>query len=241
MVQRRGATQTAGAPACEATNACVITNPDVGGEDLNEDAINDVIDAVSDVTNILRLRGIDGHRSPRSLLQKRKPKSGNPCSGSPGNEAFVLQSDDYPSNGQLADDVKSWGYKLQNNLCKYEFQDGEKQITGNSYDSEHVMEWQTVTDFFKKLNAKGGKNYDHPDPNEPDGTKTDFCTYWIESWSLDASQEFSINGSAPYTPWNHIKTVYPGKTLGAAYKSEMIRLQKNINSTPKSNVCCFPF
>lgn len=203
---------------------------------VDEDAVDDALNAVRDLTSILRLRGIDGHRSPRSLLTKRAPKSGKPCSGSPGNEAFVLASDDYPSNGELAADVASWGYKLQNNKCDYGWLDGKTQIVGNDYDSEHVMEWQTVTDFFSKMNSKGGKTYDHPDPSKPDGTKTDFCTYWIQSWSLDAGQEFSIDGSPKYTPWNHIKTAYPGKTLGKAHKAEMIRLQRNINSTPKSNV-----
>ncbi|KAL5427576.1 hypothetical protein PMIN07_006035 [Paraphaeosphaeria minitans] len=232
VVHSRGAMQTAVALACEAINGCIITHPDKGGEDALEDAL----DAVNDVTNILRFRGIDGHRSPRSILGKRALNSGKPCSSSPGNEDFVLQSDEYPSNSQLATNVDSWGYKLQNNKCDYRWQDGNRHIVGNDYDSELVMEWQTVIDFFAQMNAKGGKKYNHPDPNKPEGTKTDFCTYWIQSWSLDARQKFRVNGSAAHTPWNHIKTVYPGKTLGHAYKSEIIRLQQNIKTTPKSKM-----
>lgn len=151
VVQRRGATQTAGAPAREATNGCIITNPDKGGEDSLDGALS----AVQDVTNILRLRGINGHRSPRNVLAKCAPKSGKPCSGSPSNQDFVLPLDDYPSNGELAADIDSWGYKIQDNLCKYDWLDGKTQIVGNNYNSEHVMKWQTVTDFFGKMNAKG--------------------------------------------------------------------------------------
>lgn len=38
------------------------------------------------------------------------------------------------------------------------------------------MEWQIVTDFFAKMQAKLGSNFSAPDPAQT-GTKVDFCTY----------------------------------------------------------------
>lgn len=110
-------------------------------------------------------------------------------------------------------------------------------ITGNTYDSEHVMEWQIVTDFFRKMQAKGGLNYDHPDPNQA-GAKTDFCTYWIESWTLDTTQSFSVNKSDPLLPWAHIASAYPSTQN---HKDEMVRLQRNINQQAKAGVSILPF
>jgi len=94
------------------------------------------------------------------------------------------------------------------------------------------MEWQVVTDFFVKMQAKGGTNYDHPDPGQA-GTKVDFCTYWIESWSLEPGQEFAVNGSVPMTTWSHLAGAYPSKVNN---KAEMVRLQDNINTPAKANV-----
>lgn len=202
----------------------------------------DITDALAPIFNLggfLQSRGIDGHRSPRSVhrLSKRDKKSGNPCSSNSAYKDFKLSSDEYPSNGQLAANVPSWGYKKQNDKCDYEWLDGKVQIAGNDYDSEHVMEWQIVTDFFQKMQAKGGSNYDHPDPNQA-GVKTDFCTYWIESWSLEDTQAFSIDNGAAMTPWSHIASAYPSKQN---FKEEMIRLQNNINQRAKANVSLTPF
>ena len=196
--------------------------------------VTDTLESIIGLTDLLRSRGIDGHRSPRSLhrLSKREKKSGNPCSANSAYKSWKLQSDDYPTNGQLDANVHSWGYTKENDRCDYAWTNNTVQVPGNHYDSEHVMEWQIVTDFFAKLQTKGGSNYDHPDPTKA-GVKTDFCTYWIESWSLADSQAFSINNGPALNPWKHIASAYPSNKN---FKEEMIRLQNNINQRAKANV-----
>lgn len=85
--------------------------------------------------------------------------------------------------------IEAYGFEQQNDYCDYKWQSGSKKILdgAHKYHSEHVMEWQIVTDFFRKLNKAGGvKGFEHPDPSQLDTSgkrkKVDFCTYWIESW-----------------------------------------------------------
>ncbi|KAF2873230.1 hypothetical protein BDV95DRAFT_605788 [Massariosphaeria phaeospora] len=218
-----GASATASAAACEASTPCDIKNPDEGGEDVDVSA------------ELIRRNGYRSHRAFQ--LEKREPKKGNPCKSNDAYKTFLLQSDDYPSNGQLDVDVKAYGWEKQDNLCEYGWQSGAKRLpfppTGtNKYDSEHVMEWQTVTDFFAKLQAKGATNYGHPEPSQ--GNKSvDFCTYWVESWSLEPGQGFSIANGPALDPWKHIAAAYPSNNN---WKDEMIALQRNINAPAKANL-----
>jgi hypothetical protein len=126
----------------------------------------------------------------------------------------------------------AYSWEDPNNLCSYDWQSGTVRNSGTAYDSEHVLEWQLVTGFFAKLNEKGGTKYVHPDPLERNKT-VDFCTYWIESWSLEGSQGFSIKGSPNMDPWSHVAAAYPSNSN---FKSEMVALQRNINSPAKANV-----
>ncbi|KAL9621687.1 MAG: hypothetical protein Q9160_003940 [Pyrenula sp. 1 TL-2023] len=203
---------------CEKTTPCNIQNPDNGDEDV--------------------LPRRDGHRSPRRemLLKRDGKKDGYPCNKSPEYKSkFTLEADTYPSNVQLDENTPSYGWRQQDNLCDYDWQSGTKRNTSSRYDSEHVMEWQIVTDFFAKLNDKSGTKFEHPDPRQ--GNKmVDFCTYWIESWGPQSgpeSTDFSINSSPTLTPWKHIAAAYPSKHN---YKEEMVRLQWNINQQAKANL-----
>lgn len=170
------------------------------------------------------------------MLAKRDVKKGKPCSAVAAYKDWELASDNYPSNGQLGADVDAYGWTKQNDYCDYNWQSGTKANTGSSYHSEHVMEWQIVTDFFVKMQSKGGSNYVHPDPSK-NGQKVDFCTYWIESWDIGQDQGFSINGSSALVPWRHIAAAYPSNSN---YKEEMIKLQDNINTPAKANVSSPP-
>jgi hypothetical protein len=212
------ASGTQSAAACEATTPCEISSADVGGEDSGLEELIDL------------KRG--EHRSPHlAQIFKRAPKSGKPCSASDNYKDWELASWDYPSNGQLAADVKAWGWETQSSYCKYEWQDGKTRNPSppSNYDSEHVMEWQIVTDFFAQMQSKGGNKYEHPDPAQ-NKAATDFCTYWIESWK-DAS--FALNGGTAMSPWDHIADAYPSNKN---HKEEMIALQRNINAPAKSNL-----
>jgi hypothetical protein len=97
------------------------------------------------------------------------------------------------------------------------------------------LEWQVLTDFFKKFNEGTNGKYEHPDPDQED-QKVDFCTYWYESWNFSPGEEFSIaaSGAAPLSPWGHIAAAYPSRKN--QWAAELIALQRNINSGAKSGV-----
>ena len=129
-----------------------------------------------------------------------------------------------------------WGFHLQDDLCDYTWEDGiTTRALGKKYDTEHVLEWQIVTDFFKKFNEGTNEKYEHPNPNQG-GKRVDFCTYWYETWNLGPEEEFSIaaSGAAPMSPWKHIAAAYP--STNNQWAAELIGLQSNINSGPKSSV-----
>lgn len=173
------------------------------------------------------------------MLQKRDRKSGNPCwekgQSDETYKSFSLESNPYPSNGDLPATAKAYGYELQNDYCSYKWQSGSAKIPSNKYDSEHVMEWQLVTDFFRGISKSGGDAWVHPDPAQ-NGKKVNFCTYWIESWggaNKDGVSGFAIDSSSALTPWEHIAGAYPSTMKN---KDEFVTLQDNINKPAKANV-----
>ncbi|KAH7393076.1 hypothetical protein BKA66DRAFT_439188 [Pyrenochaeta sp. MPI-SDFR-AT-0127] len=204
------------APSCGETS-CSIEKPDTGEEDA-------------------LLRRNSRRRMYRMMLEKRDKKKGKPCPNHPeaAYKSLLLESFDYPSNGKLDANVEAYGWNEQNDYCDYSWQSGTKRNTGkkSKYDSEHVMEWQIVTDFFAKMYANGGTKYSHPDPARGNQS-VDYCTYWIESWNFDPQQSFSIDNGPALTPFQHIASVYPSNKN---HKAEMIALQKNINSPAKANL-----
>ncbi|CAI6330997.1 unnamed protein product [Periconia digitata] len=217
---------------CRDTTPCSIKYPDKGGD----------LEGAVDLIGLFQrdISPASQNRSPRrALLEDRSiekrtdRKSGKPCSKSPGNEKFVLQSDPFDQNGELDDNVDSYGYSKQNDYCDWSWQGGTVQIKGNKYHSEHVMEWQTVTDFWAKMQIKfGTTQFDSPDPSNPG--QVDFCTYWINSWGRDDKAiKFSIDNGPDLTPWQHIARAYPSTKV---HQQEMIRLQSNINAPAKANL-----
>jgi hypothetical protein len=131
-----------------------------------------------------------------------------------------------------------WGFHLQDDLCDYAWENGISPRTStNNYDTEHVLEWQILTDFFKKFNEGTKDKYDNPNPNpNEEDEKVDFCTYWYETWNLGPGEKFSIpaSGAALLSPWEHIAAAYP--STNNQWAAELIGLQSNINSGPKSSV-----
>ncbi|KAF2870621.1 hypothetical protein BDV95DRAFT_574253 [Massariosphaeria phaeospora] len=212
------ATGTQGAAACQKTTPCEVSDPEQ-------------VDSEEILSRVKR----SGYANSRSMkIEKRARKKGKPCSGAYAQ--FELESDPYPVNGELDSSVPAYGWLPQNNVCEYRWQSGTKRDSSptSSYDSEHVMEWQLVTDFFTKMNLKGGLKYQHPDPKEGDDSKVDFCTYWIESWSLPETDTFTLPGSsAKLDPWQHLRAAYPSTRN---HREEMIALQKAVNNGPKARM-----
>ncbi|KAL9617420.1 MAG: hypothetical protein Q9160_007777 [Pyrenula sp. 1 TL-2023] len=244
------ATDTKSPATCQSASPCEYQGSDIGEDYSEEDT--DEADAGEEISLLRR----SGHRSPRRvLLERRKNKKntdedpdkkkddkgrkvGNPCTATskdnPDKEIkdFKLRSGKYPRNGELKD-ATLYGWLKHDDKCDYAWQSGKPQVPKpKGYDSEHVLEWQVVTDFFAKMNQKSGTKYTHPDPAKAK-EKVDFCTYWIKSWSLEAGQEFTLDNSPKRDPWGHIAAAYPSKDIN---KEEFVRLQRNINTPTKANV-----
>ncbi|CAI6336774.1 unnamed protein product [Periconia digitata] len=218
-------TGTKTANACRKTDSCTIQDPDVGGEDGFGDEFKKL------------KRDPDARRR---ALEKRGKKKGQPCASSsnPDAKKWELKSANFESSGTLDKSNSGiwWGWEEPNQQCDYSWSSDYNK--DNDYDTEHVMEWQVITDFFATMQSKG-EMFDHPDPRKAstDGTKqVDFCTYWYESWNLGNDQAFTItiSGSDKLTPWDHIAASYPSGSN--QWKAELIALQRNINAPPKSSL-----
>jgi len=184
-----------------------------------------------------------GYSAPRYKLEKRGRKGGSPCASSsnPDLQGWKLQSATFGSSGTLDKSNAGiwWGWAEPDQQCDYRWSSTYNK--DNDYDTEHVLEWQIITDFFATIQAKGQK-FEHPDPRkvQPDPAKpkveVDFCTYWYESWQLGKNQAFVIplSGQEALTPWDHIAASYPAKSN--QWKAELIALQRNINSPTKANL-----
>lgn len=116
----------------------------------------------------------------------------------------------------------------------------------NSYQSEHVLEWSVVTNFFTIMNSKYAKDeFENADPNE-DG-KMNFCEHWKQTWDLKG-QQFMDNpapqsGMSPAVtrrkPVKWLAAAYPYETAlegGPMFLDELPLLQQMINSPAKNNV-----
>jgi hypothetical protein len=101
----------------------------------------------------------------------------------------------------------------------------------HSYTAEITLEWQIVGEFFAFKQRTSGVVFDHPRPNVTG--KVDFCTYWIESWSLEPGQEFAIGRSGALSPFGHLAAAYPSS---AGFVNEVVALQGAIKAPLKFNV-----
>ncbi|KAJ4300878.1 hypothetical protein N0V90_002966 [Kalmusia sp. IMI 367209] len=82
-------------------------------------------------------------------------------------------------------------------------------IDPKDYQVEHVLEWQTVTNFFTWVRDKKITDLRFQDPKTQ--KKVDFCKFWKETWVLTKSESFSIvSGGPERTAGDHLKWGFPG-------------------------------
>ncbi|KAI4663275.1 uncharacterized protein J4E78_003686 [Alternaria triticimaculans] len=108
-------------------------------------------------------------------LEKRaKPKEGSACD-------YPLESFRYPSSGEWeADKPKKYGFNKRDSCDDYSM-DKPDEGAGIQYDTEHVLEWQTVVQFFNTMGKEITTKFKNPDPQQ--NNMVGFCEYWRESWT----------------------------------------------------------
>ncbi|KAF2446066.1 hypothetical protein P171DRAFT_483446 [Karstenula rhodostoma CBS 690.94] len=108
-------------------------------------------------------------------------------------------------------------------------------------ETEHVLEWQSVTGFIDWLNARYQRlGTQFQDPATTSNQQLSFCKYVIKYWDLhtdnnQASQyRFAINNGATMNPVEHLASVYPSNNQ--AHSHEFVLLQSDINAPAKANL-----
>ncbi|KAI4607220.1 hypothetical protein J4E83_009676 [Alternaria metachromatica] len=93
-------------------------------------------------------------------LEKRaKPKEGSACD-------YPLESFRYPSSGEWeADKPKKHGFNKRDSCDDYSM-DKPDEGAGIQYDTEHVLEWQTVVQFFNTMGKEIMTKFKNPDPQQ---------------------------------------------------------------------------
>lgn len=137
-----------------------------------------------------------------------------------------------------------YGWNVIHSCDNYEW--GNAKVEPYQYDTEHVLEWSVITNFFTRLNTQFAPDeFDNPDPDVKD-KKMNFCRYWKASWDFPQSQV--IDNPAPEaglsptvtkrTPIEWIAAAYPykDKDHGEAFSDELGLLQRLINTPAKNNV-----
>ncbi|KAF2005391.1 hypothetical protein P154DRAFT_571114 [Amniculicola lignicola CBS 123094] len=154
---------------------------------------------------------------------------------------FNLKSNNYDSSGKLGNPL-IYGFNIPDSCDRYEFGPLAKKATGGDYDTEHILEFQLLTDFFNDVNNKWAKNhFEHPDSaevientNPPERKKIDFCKYWRESWDLKTEERFAIPGETDLkTPFQHLVSVYPSSEK---HSDELVLLQRKVNAPAKASM-----
>ena len=183
-------------------------------------------------------------------LEKRDRKRGTACD-------YTLQSYLYPSRGSWGDQLpKRYGFNERDSCDDYSM-DKPDDSANVLYETEHVLEWQTVVEFFNTVDKEIETKYHHPDPttNEMVG----FCKYWSEHWTYklnlidgpsadpavspdaDAAPDpTDITGlsTGQLVPVHWLAIVYPYREGGEEkWLEEMPLLEKRINGNYKARVC----
>ncbi|KAH7400509.1 hypothetical protein DE146DRAFT_780973 [Phaeosphaeria sp. MPI-PUGE-AT-0046c] len=125
-----------------------------------------------------------------------------------------------PKTGQACSrNSLTFGYSVANDCSNYDWEGhaGPNPIEG---DTEHVLEWSMVRDFFTKLNSHTDFKdpFDSPNPESQD--KLDFCHYWKESWDWkgtsgmpnpDTTAPGPVPGQPPFMqkPFEWFAEAYP--------------------------------
>ncbi|KAL1593136.1 hypothetical protein SLS60_010743 [Paraconiothyrium brasiliense] len=172
-------------------------------------------------------------------------KTSEPCS------AAGFKSNRYQPFSLEIDENKLlpvFGYKKEVDCANYEWfkgvpglKQGTKDEKGQyKYDTEHVLEWNTIAQFFDIfLDKKFAKDkISNADPkNDIESAhgvkgrrKEDFCAAWRTTWgSWPKDQGFKLDKNDPSrSPFEHIADVYP--SAKPPYKrEEFTGLQKSLN------------
>lgn len=105
---------------------------------------------------------------------------------------MTLLSFNYPPYGQWSRITsytpKKYGFNERDSCDNYEMDNPDTSTKGVKYQTEHVLEWQLVGDFFTQMGKQIKTKFDHPNPTITDGEKIGFCTYWKESWDFTRTQ-----------------------------------------------------
>jgi len=187
----------------------------------------------------------------RDGVQKRASKRGSVCSERIGRRvtSWKFNARDYPERGTfLANhpNARYYGFTDPYNCKSYQWSANSQYEPQRVGETEHVLEWQSVTGFIDWLNARyksSGTQFQDPDTtsNQP----LSFCKYIIKYWDLhtgnnQASQyTFAINNGAAMNPVEHLASVYPSND--PAHSHEFVLLQSDINAPAKANVSIHVF
>lgn len=126
-----------------------------------------------------------------------------------------------------------YGFKTTD--CKdYEFGLLTADVAGVSYDAEHVLEAQLISQFFDTLKNLGP--FPHPDPTKAAaGTTLKFCPLVKLLWNAQAvipGLETALGTDIPLIAFKHVASQFPTDKWK---KEEYVCLEKHINAPPKGN------
>lgn len=196
--------------------------------------------AMADTQDMLSERNIKvGDYNPNNLhnLSKRGRKRGTVCGGKQFN-AY-----EYPSRGVYLTrhpDKKYYGFADPYECDAYLWSaDSSVEPPGlriaGAGQTEHVLEWQSVTGFINWMSATrhAGRTFQNPDPTQ--NGQLSFCDYITQYWDLNSrNHRFALPGSqALLTPTQHIATAYPHTNVD---EEDFVLLQDKINSPAKAHV-----
>ncbi|KAH4663962.1 hypothetical protein HBH70_213330 [Parastagonospora nodorum] len=182
----------------------------------------------------------------RRLVGKRSKKSGKACKLNKRNRnsGWNLHSNSYPSNPikeanpenpDMGFDSQAYGWSESNTCDSFDW--GRAHFTTDdedAYQTEHILEWSVITNFFTQLNDQYKKDqFEHPKP-AANKRKVNFCEYWEESWKfhrdVDGRPTQVMNNPAPQSG---AKMFDPKKSI---YKeNDMVKLIKWSMNEPQVN------
>ncbi|KAL3439994.1 hypothetical protein BJX65DRAFT_315210 [Aspergillus insuetus] len=226
----------AASPTVTQLLSAVVTpqSPDNSAEGLYCGEAQDSPDPDCDFTRMPPLdNGVEpdtddkGGLTERGILAKRSPKVATYCNGKrDGSSAFT--GFEVKNEGRSSSDIKDC-----KNLKLIKLPNTPKApgVGTRTYDTEHILEAQTVRRFFNAMGIKwsqpksadsarnsNARTYETPDKG--DKTKVPWCQ-WMQRWW---QPEDSFNSN------NDLGSVYPGK---ANYVKEILLLEKYLNGVVK--------
>lgn len=83
--------------------------------------------------------------------------------------------------------------------------------TVSNFQTEHVLEWQTVEQFFGKYLVDYFANTKFTSPDPKDRTETNWCGIWSKTWEFTRQTLALTDGGPEMKPFQWIADVYPSK------------------------------